>query len=37
VASAIQKAKGDKNNVIVVSRPDYAFTPFGTGNTTIFK
>lgn len=35
VNTAIQKAKGNKNNVIVVSIPDYAFTPFGNGNTTI--
>lgn len=35
VTTAIQKAKGDKNNVIVVSIPDYAYTPFGSGNTTI--
>ena len=28
---AITIAKGDKNNVIVVSIPDYAFTPFGQG------
>ena len=35
VATAIQKAKGDKKNVIVVSIPDYAFTPFGNGNSTI--
>lgn len=35
VAIAIQKAKGDKNNVIVVSIPDYAYTPFGNGSTTI--
>lgn len=35
VNTAIQKAKGDKNNVIVVSIPDYAFTPFGNGNGTI--
>ncbi len=35
VTTAIQKAKGDKNNVIVVSIPDYAYTPFGGGNTTI--
>ena len=33
--TAIQKAKGNKNNVIVVSIPDYAFTPFGNGNATI--
>lgn len=32
---AIEKAKGNKNNVIVVSIPDYAYTPFGNGNTTI--
>lgn len=32
---AITKAKGNKNRVIVVSIPDYAFTPFGNGNTTI--
>ena len=30
-----KKAKGNKNNVIVVSIPDYAFTPFGGGNSTI--
>lgn len=35
VSIAIQKAKGDKNNVIVVSIPDYAYTPFGNGNATI--
>lgn len=35
VATAIQKGKGNKNNVIVVSIPDYAFTPFGNGNTNI--
>lgn len=32
---SIQKAKGNKNNVIVVSIPDYAYTPFGNGNATI--
>ena len=32
---AITKAKGDKKRVIVVSIPDYAYTPFGKGNTTI--
>lgn len=31
----IAKAKGKKENVIVVSIPDYAYTPFGNGNTTI--
>lgn len=35
VATAIQKTKGNKNNLIVVSIPDYAFTPFGNGNSTI--
>ena len=35
VTTAVQKAKGDKNNVIVVSIPDYAYTPFGGGNATI--
>lgn len=29
VAKAVALAKGDKSNVIVVSIPDYAFTPFG--------
>lgn len=29
VQEAIRFAKGDKTNVIVVSIPDYAFTPFG--------
>ncbi|MFN3967770.1 SGNH/GDSL hydrolase family protein [Flavobacterium sp.] len=33
VAIAITKAKGDKNNVIVVSIPDYAYTPFGQGSS----
>jgi len=32
---AITKSKGDKNRVIVVSIPDYAYTSFGNGNTTI--
>ena len=35
VNTAISKAKSDKNNVIVVSIPDYAFTPFGNGNSNI--
>jgi lysophospholipase L1-like esterase len=35
VSIAIQKAKGDKNKVIVVSIPDYAYTPFGNGNASI--
>ena len=36
VAKAITLAKGDNKNVIVLSIPDYAFTPFGTmfGGTT---
>ncbi len=28
---AIAKAKGNKNNVIIVSIPDYAYTPYGQG------
>jgi lysophospholipase L1-like esterase len=32
---AIAKAKRLKNNIIVVSIPDYAFTPFGRGDTNI--
>lgn len=35
VNTAISKGKGDKKNVIVVSIPDYAYTPFGNGNTNI--
>jgi acyl-CoA thioesterase I len=35
VAIATEKAKGEKENVIVVSIPDYAYTPFGNGNPTI--
>jgi len=35
VNTAIEKAGGDSDNVIVVSIPDYAYTPFGNGNTTI--
>lgn len=35
VNKAIGYAKNDKSNVIVVSIPDYAFTPFGQGNTAI--
>ncbi|MFN3753096.1 SGNH/GDSL hydrolase family protein [Flavobacterium sp.] len=31
VNTAIAKAKGDKNNVVVISIPDYAYTPFGQG------
>ena len=29
VNTAIVKGKGDKNNVVVVSIPDYAYTPYG--------
>jgi acyl-CoA thioesterase-1 len=32
VTKAIAFAKGDKANVIVVSIPDYAYTPFGQGS-----
>jgi lysophospholipase L1-like esterase len=35
VAKSISLAKGEKSNLIVVSIPDYAFTPFGGGSTTI--
>ena len=35
VNTAITKAKGDSNKVIVVSIPDYAYTPFGNGNQSI--
>lgn len=35
VTKAILLAKGDKSNLIVVSIPDYAFTPFGNGNKKI--
>ncbi|WP_316930161.1 SGNH/GDSL hydrolase family protein [Neotamlana nanhaiensis] len=37
INTAIKHAKGDKSNVIVVSIPDYAFTPFGNGNNNISK
>ncbi len=32
--TAIALAKGDKNRVIVISIPDYAFTPFGQGSSS---
>lgn len=32
---AIEKAQGKKENLIVVSIPDYAYTPFGNGNATV--
>jgi len=35
VNKAIFLAKGDKTNVIVVSIPDYSYTPFGEGNNKI--
>lgn len=35
VTKAIAFAKGDKTNVIVVSIPDYAYTPFGQGAVNI--
>ena len=35
IATAIAKAKGIKERVIVVSIPDYAFTPYGNGNPAI--
>lgn len=35
ISKAIQLAKGRKQNVIVVSIPDYAYSPFGAGSTTI--
>lgn len=37
VETSIKAANGDKNKVIVVSIPDYAFTPFGGGNTSVSK
>lgn len=35
VNKAVDLAKGDKSNVIVVSIPDYAYTPYGNGSTSI--
>jgi acyl-CoA thioesterase-1 len=35
VTKAIYLAKGDKTNLIVVSIPDYAYTPFGNENKSI--
>lgn len=37
VNKAISLAKGDKSNVIVVSIPDYAFTPFGKQSSNPLK
>lgn len=33
VNKAISFGKNDKSNLIVISIPDYAFTPFGQGNS----
>lgn len=35
VDKAIELAKGNLSNLIVVSIPDYAYTPFGDGDTSI--
>ena len=35
INTAITKAKGDSSNVIVVSIPDYAYTPFGNEDVSI--
>ena len=35
VDTAISKAKGNKKNIMVISIPDYAFTPFGKGDSNI--
>tara|TARA_R110000868_G_scaffold276186_1_gene535858 strand:- start:542 stop:1297 length:756 start_codon:yes stop_codon:yes gene_type:complete len=35
VNTAISKSKGIKSKVIVISIPDYAFTPFGNGDSNI--
>ena len=35
VNTAIAKVGGNKNRLIVVSIPDYAYTPFGGGSTSI--
>ncbi len=37
VDTSILLAKGDKSNVIVLSIPDYAYTPYGNGNENISK
>lgn len=37
VTKAIALAKGDKANVIVISIPDYAYTPYGQGSGTQSK
>lgn len=35
VNTSIKAVNGDKNKLIVISIPDYAFTPFGNGDTSI--
>lgn len=35
INTAIAKAGNNKNNVIIISIPDYAFTPFGSGDSNI--
>lgn len=35
VVEAIKYGKGDASNLIVISIPDYAYTPFGSGNTNV--
>jgi lysophospholipase L1-like esterase len=35
VTTAIEKGGSDISNVIVVSIPDYAFTPFGNGDASV--
>lgn len=37
VSSAIKFANNKKENVIIISIPDYAYTPFGNGNASISK
>lgn len=37
VNTAIAKSKGIKNRVIVISIPDYVYTPFGNGNSNVSK
>jgi acyl-CoA thioesterase-1 len=37
IDKAVYLAKGDKTNLIVLSIPDYAFTPFGNGNQKTTK
>lgn len=37
VTKAIALAKGDKNNLIVLSIPDYGFTPYGQSNQAVIS